>query len=75
MTTSEIEIRCPIGPQRLFAIMIAKGEKLKVVEGNLIEFSCDNCKKLQRQQRDVFRVLHRYDLAGEFVETVVVENG
>lgn len=67
-----VEIRCPVGPRRLLSKLLVAGEKPHVVEGNLIEFACDDCKRTLRQQgRIVIRVLHRYDLAGELVETVV----
>lgn len=65
------ELRCPEDPRRLFSKMIQSGERPTVTEGNLIEFSCQNCKKMLRSQgEDVERVLHRYNLAGELVETV-----
>lgn len=68
-----VEIRCPVGPRRLLSKLLVRGEKPVVVEGNLIEFACDDCKKTLRQQQagPVTRVLHRYNLAGELVETVV----
>lgn len=71
MTT--VEIRCPVGPRRLFSKLLVSGEKPQVVEGNLIEFACDECKRTLRQQQtgQITRVLHRYNLAGELVETIV----
>lgn len=68
-----VEIRCPIGPKRLLSKLLVAGEKPRVTEGNLIEFACDDCKRTLRQQGNtVTRVLHRYDLAGELVETEVL---
>lgn len=65
------EIRCPEDPRRLFTKLLQSGGRPVITEGNLIEFSCQNCKKvLQAQGVDVSIVLHRYNIAGELVETV-----
>lgn len=69
----EVEIRCPVGPKRLLSKLLLSGERPTVVEGNLIEFACDDCKRtLRKGQRRVTRVLHRYNLAGELIETIVL---
>lgn len=40
---------------------------------NLIEQACSDCARALRKERpDVFRVLHRYSLLGNLVETSVV---
>jgi uncharacterized UBP type Zn finger protein len=66
-----IEIRCPEDPRRLFSKLIKEGGKPVITDGNLIEFSCQNCKKaLTARGIPVARVLHRYNIAGELVETV-----
>lgn len=66
-----IEIRCPINPQVLLTKLLFKGEKAHITEGNLIELACDRCKEIRRKQTgERMRVLHRYDLLGELVETV-----
>lgn len=69
-----VEIRCPIGPRRLLSKLLVAGEQPKHVEGNLIEFSCEDCKRTLRKKQDptIVRVLHRYDLAGTLVETLIV---
>lgn len=68
-----VEIRCPEDPRRLLSKLLLSGGKPTVVEGNLIEFACDNCKKALRSSgQSVVRVLHRYNLAGELVETEVI---
>lgn len=71
----EIELRCPVGPRRLFALMIMRGERPSYVHpDNLIEFSCYDCRhSMERRGRSVLRVLHRYDLAGNLIETLVIE--
>lgn len=44
--------------------------KAHIIDGNLIEFSCQNCKKaLKDKGVIVSRVLHRYNILGELVET------
>lgn len=64
------EVRCPEDPRRLFTKLIQEGKRPSVVEGNLIEFACQNCKKSrQTQGLKVNRVLHRYNILGELVET------
>jgi hypothetical protein len=52
--------------------MILKGQAPMVVaEGNLIEVACGDCKRLKRRDGDpVVRVLHRFNLAGDLVESV-----
>lgn len=72
-----IEIRCPIGPRRLLSKLLVRGEHPHVTPDNLIEFACADCKvTLQRSGSPrVKRVLHRYDLLGTLVETVVERSG
>lgn len=68
----EVEIRCPTGPERLLSKLLISGGKPHITEGNLLEFACADCKKtLRRQGRPVYRVLHRYNLAGELVTSVI----
>jgi transcription initiation factor IIE alpha subunit len=66
-----IEIRCPVGPRRLFTKLKIDGEKPKYVEGNLIEFSCPECRKDLNKDRDknVKHVFHRYNFLGELIES------
>lgn len=71
-----LEYRCPLGARRLFMRMIQRGERPSYIQpDNLIEFSCYDCRHRMEQQsgRRARRVLHRYDLAGTLVETLVVE--
>lgn len=73
MATEIVEIRCPVGPQRLFAkFRLEGGVSPHVTEDNLVEFACDDCKRGRRQKGEtVFRVLHRYNFFGELIESVV----
>lgn len=68
-----IDIRCPEGPKKLLMKLQINGERPTYTDGNLIELSCDHCKStLRKQGLRLSRVLHRFDLAGELIETEVV---
>jgi hypothetical protein len=68
-----VDIKCPVGPQKLLMRLKLDGKRPSIVEGNLLELNCDECKKNMRRQRmAVVRVLHRYDLLGRLIETEVV---
>jgi len=65
-----VQLRCPVGPKRLLAIVRSSGDTPKVVPGNLVEFACYDCKtRLRKEGEKVVQVLHRYNLAGELVES------
>ena len=78
------ELRCPepvrfrSGEERqghLFAVLRSSSpqEPSYVQPGNLIELACWACRKRRREAgEDVLRVLHRFDFAGNLVETLVV---
>jgi hypothetical protein len=72
---AEVEVRCPNGPRRLFAVMRQHGERPSYIHpDNHIEFACYDCRReMARHGRHVNRVLHRYSPWGELVETLVVE--
>ena len=70
--TEIIDIRCPEDPRHLFLKLRRAGETPHVTDGNLIELACYECKKLRRKEDpNVIRVLHFYDLLGELIETKV----
>jgi hypothetical protein len=75
MSEVVVELRCPVGPRRLFALMRQQGEQPRYVHPeNLIEFSCYDCRRdMERHGKTVKLVLHRYSLAGELIETLVQE--
>jgi hypothetical protein len=72
---ADVEVRCPVGPRRLFMRMRQQGEHPVYIQPeNWIEVSCYDCRREMRQHgRDVQRVLHRFDFSGELMETLVVE--
>lgn len=70
MTNETVEVRCPVGPQRLFAKLRLEGQRPHVTEDNLMEFACTDCRKTMAERGiRVKRVLHRYNFMGELVET------
>lgn len=67
-----IEVRCPVGPRRLFAKLRSVGEEPHYTPDNLIEFACADCRKsLAERGKPAKRVLHRYNFLGELIETVL----
>jgi hypothetical protein len=68
----EIEVRCPVGPQRLLSKLRLSGERPHYLDDNTVEFACSDCKRAVRARgRNVNRVLHRYNFIGELVQTVL----
>jgi hypothetical protein len=72
---SVVEVRCPVGPQKLFTKLRLGEESHQYIHpDNLIEVTCSDCsRRLSRDSGRRQRVLHRFDFAGEFVETAVEE--
>lgn len=67
---NSVDLRCPVGPRRLLAILRQEGKKPLYVDGNLVEFACSDCaRSARRAGRDVLRVLHRFNFVGELVST------
>jgi hypothetical protein len=52
----------------LFAKLLLDGKPRIDALTNLIEFSCDRC----RRETGAVRVLHRFDITGELVETETI---
>lgn len=68
----KIEIRCPIGPRRLFFKVRAEGMVPEVTSDNLLEIACADCRRLLRKRGvQVDRVIHCYNIAGELVESYI----
>lgn len=66
-----VEIRCPEHPIRL---LLRIGKPVLVNEGgaNMIEIACKDCRtQLRREGTPVQLVVHRYNVVGDWVETVV----
>ena len=75
-----VEVRCPLGNKRLFGKLLVdpalKELSPRIVEGNLVEFACAECRKLLASKgEDVARVLHQYNIMGELVRSRLVRHG
>lgn len=69
----EVELRCPTGPRKLFAKLRLQGTQPLVTSDNLVELSCQDCRRrLRGEGAEVALVLHRYNIVGELIETAVV---
>lgn len=75
--TRIVDIRCPIGPQKLFLKLRLEGNLPQVNQDlNVMELACFDCKRaLRKEGQLVEHVLHRYNIVGELIETVVVDSG
>lgn len=73
MKDQTVELRCPVGPQRLLSKLRLSGESPKYTDDNLIEFACADCRRtLRNRGRTVSLVLHRYNFIGAHVETETI---
>ena len=59
-----VDLRCPVDHQRMFGRLLVE-ERPRIVDGNLLEFRCDKCRR-----RTGNLTVHRFDLAGQLVETL-----
>lgn len=71
-----VEVRCPVGPRRLFTKLRLGEETARMVQpANLIEFSCSDCTGRARQRGQDVKVFHRFNFAGYLVETIRIPTG
>lgn len=70
-----IELRCPVGPRALLAKSVVLGDVAQVNrELNLMEISCRDCVKRARLRNPkIKRILHRFNVLGQLVESVIQE--
>lgn len=67
-----VDIRCPVGPKALLMKLRQSGEAPKYSPDNLLEISCRDCTRNARQfDGGVKRVVHRFDLSGQLIESAV----
>ncbi len=68
-----VEVRCPVGPQRLFTkLRLGQTTARYIQPDNHIEFACGDCARTVRQATgEPAQVLHRFNFAGELVQTLV----
>lgn len=74
--SDDVEVRCPVGPQRLF-VKLKLGEEFGgvVAETNLFEFTCSDCSRRATRAdggHQKIRVYHRYNFIGELIQTEAV---
>jgi hypothetical protein len=80
----EVRLWCPVpkplphggcrAGKLLAKLRLAGGRPSFVHPDNLIELRCDDCRQLAKAQgRPVKSVLHRFDMAGQLVETLIEE--
>lgn len=67
-----VEVRCPVGPQKLFTKLKLGEEFARYTSSNLIEFTCGDCgRSVSREQGRSMRVFHRFNFLGDLVQTVM----
>lgn len=68
-----VELRCTEGFGKLLGKFFRAGMPLTVDSDNLAELPCADCKRrLRREGQRARVVLHRFNVIGELVETVVL---
>jgi hypothetical protein len=74
---SIVEIRCPVGPQRLFTKLRLGAETATYVQPeNMIEFSCSDCsRRISRETGEPTRVFHWFNFLGELIQTRTAPKG
>lgn len=61
---STVDLRCPVGPRKLLARLVAAGGRPSIVPGNLMELHCRDCSREEKiDDPGILRILHRYDLS------------
>lgn len=67
-----VEVRCPVGPRKLFTKLKLGEEFATRLPGNLIEFTCSDCaKRIGRDRQQRVRVFHSFNFVGELISTRV----
>lgn len=70
-----VDLRCPLPAGKLLGKVKASGEEPTYTADNLIELFCRDCtKSLKSKDGAVERVLHRFNVLAEPVETVVTKS-
>ncbi len=65
--TASTDLRCPIGG---LLAKVTGHRPLHITDGNLIELACRDC----RRKLGARQVLHRFNVAGQLVESVVLHD-
>lgn len=68
----KVDLRCPYGARALLAKIVQQGGEAHRTNENLMELACRDCARRERQKdSNIRRVLHRFNVLGELVESVV----
>lgn len=72
-TSERIEVRCPVGARNLLMVVRRLNENVTVTNDNLLELACRDCRQNigSRKGTRPKRVLHRFNVIGELVESEV----
>lgn len=78
MSREIAEVRCPQGPRNLLMKLRVDSEAPKphITDENLIEIFCRDCTRRARREMGSaglttsFRIIHRFDFMGDFIESV-----
>lgn len=69
-----VDLRCPLGARKLLAKVRKTGESHGIVEGNLLELACRDCRNnlSNDEGKRPNTVLHRFNILGELIESEVI---
>lgn len=72
MSFTVVDIRCPVGPQELLMRYRMVDAVVHIDKWNLMELMCSFCTRMGRKQDStVKRVIHKYNLLAELVESSI----
>lgn len=67
-----VDLRCPIGPKALLAKVVRQNDHHRMTSTNLLELACRDCRRTEKlRDPQVLQVVHRFNVLGELVESVV----
>jgi len=70
--TQTVEVRCPVGPKKLFTKLKLGEEFATITPSNCIEFTCSDCaRRISREQQRRVRVFHTFNFVGDLIDTRV----
>jgi hypothetical protein len=72
MPDTTVEVRCPLGPRKLFTKLKLGEEFARTADGNLLEFTCGDCsRRIGRERGERVRVYHQFNFLGELIRTMI----
>lgn len=72
--SAHVDLRCPVGAQKLLARIRQTQGQVKVTDDNLLELACRDCRSRVAAETGVrpALVVHRFNILGELVESEVI---